>query len=83
MHGTGQLVWVLSEQQKKLELRRLAIEIATSPIDEILLDLRERLRPGVCDLLIANGYTQPIYRQGVRVAKRARIATALLRTWET
>jgi glycosyltransferase involved in cell wall biosynthesis len=39
--------------------------------------LRERLQPDRCDLLIANGYTQPLYRLGARVAKRAGIATAL------
>ena len=39
--------------------------------------LAERLRPGQCDLLIANGYTQPVYRLGARTAKRAGVATAL------
>ena len=39
--------------------------------------LRERLRSGRCDLLIANGYTQQAYREGVRIARRAGIATAL------
>jgi glycosyltransferase involved in cell wall biosynthesis len=39
--------------------------------------LAERLRPEQCDLLIANGYTQPLYRLGARVAKKAGIATAL------
>jgi glycosyltransferase involved in cell wall biosynthesis len=39
--------------------------------------LRERLRPQRCDLLIVNGYTQPVYRQGARVAKRSGTATAL------
>jgi glycosyltransferase involved in cell wall biosynthesis len=39
--------------------------------------LAERLRPGQCDLLIANGYTQPAYRQGARIARRAGVATAL------
>ena len=39
--------------------------------------LAERLRPEQCDLLIANGYTQRIYRLGARIAKRAGIATAL------
>ncbi|HSS50866.1 MAG TPA: glycosyltransferase [Thermoanaerobaculia bacterium] len=39
--------------------------------------LAERLRPERCDLLIANGYTQPLYRLGVRIARRAGIATAL------
>ncbi|HET9210258.1 MAG TPA: glycosyltransferase family 4 protein [Thermoanaerobaculia bacterium] len=39
--------------------------------------LAERLEPGRCDLLIANGYTQPLYRLGARIAKRAGVATAL------
>lgn len=39
--------------------------------------LRDRLQPGRCDLLITNGYTQPLYRLGARVAKRAGTATAL------
>jgi glycosyltransferase involved in cell wall biosynthesis len=39
--------------------------------------LAERLRPGQCDLLIANGYTQRAYRKGVRLARKAGIATAL------
>jgi len=39
--------------------------------------LEERLQPGRCDLLIANGYTQGIYRLGARTAKRAGLATAL------
>jgi glycosyltransferase involved in cell wall biosynthesis len=39
--------------------------------------LTERLRPERCDLLIANGYTQPLYRLGARIAKRAGIAIAL------
>jgi len=39
--------------------------------------LVERLTPERCDLLIANGYTQPLYRLGARIAKRAGIATAL------
>jgi glycosyltransferase involved in cell wall biosynthesis len=39
--------------------------------------LAERLRPGRCDLLIANGYTQPVYRLGARTARRAGVATAL------
>jgi glycosyltransferase involved in cell wall biosynthesis len=39
--------------------------------------LRERLRPERCDLLIANGYTQPLYRLGTRLARRAGVATAL------
>jgi glycosyltransferase involved in cell wall biosynthesis len=39
--------------------------------------LAERLRPGRCDLLIANGYTQGIYRLGARTARRAGVATAL------
>ncbi|HEV8577589.1 MAG TPA: glycosyltransferase [Thermoanaerobaculia bacterium] len=40
-------------------------------------DLLKRLRPGSCDLLIVNGYTQPVYRQGARIARKAGIATAL------
>jgi glycosyltransferase involved in cell wall biosynthesis len=39
--------------------------------------LAERLRPGKCDLVIVNGYTQPTYRLGTRVAKRAGCRTAL------
>jgi glycosyltransferase involved in cell wall biosynthesis len=39
--------------------------------------LAERLRPERCDLLIANGYTQPLYRLGTRIARRAGVATAL------
>ncbi len=39
--------------------------------------LAERLRSERCDLLIANGYTQPLYRLGARIAKRAGVATAL------
>jgi glycosyltransferase involved in cell wall biosynthesis len=39
--------------------------------------LAERLRPGQCDLLIANGYIQPLYRRAARVARKAGIATAL------
>lgn len=39
--------------------------------------LAERLRPDRCDLLIANGYTHPVYRLGTRLARRAGIATAL------
>jgi glycosyltransferase involved in cell wall biosynthesis len=39
--------------------------------------LAERLRPERCDLLIANGYTQPLYRLGARLAKKAGVATAL------
>jgi glycosyltransferase involved in cell wall biosynthesis len=39
--------------------------------------LAERLRPGKCDLLIANGYTQPLYRRAVRIARKAGVATAL------
>jgi glycosyltransferase involved in cell wall biosynthesis len=39
--------------------------------------LKERLRPERCDLLIANGYTQPLYRLGARTAKKAGVATAL------
>jgi glycosyltransferase involved in cell wall biosynthesis len=39
--------------------------------------LAERLTSERCDLLIANGYTQPLYRLGARVAKKAGVATAL------
>jgi glycosyltransferase involved in cell wall biosynthesis len=39
--------------------------------------LAERLRPGRCDLLIANGYTQRTYRLGARIARRAGVTTAL------
>jgi glycosyltransferase involved in cell wall biosynthesis len=39
--------------------------------------LGERLRPEKCDLAIINGYTQPLYRLGARVAKRAGCSTAL------
>ncbi len=39
--------------------------------------LRERLRPGHCDLLIANGYTRGIYRLGARIAREGGIPTAL------
>jgi glycosyltransferase involved in cell wall biosynthesis len=39
--------------------------------------LAERLRPGNCDLLIANGYTQPVYRLGARIARQAGVPTAL------
>jgi glycosyltransferase involved in cell wall biosynthesis len=39
--------------------------------------LRERLRPGRCDLLIANGYTRGVYRLGVRIARKAGVPTAL------
>src|SRR4051812_47930355 len=39
--------------------------------------LAERLRPQRCDLLIVNGYTQPLYRLGARLARRAGTATAL------
>jgi len=39
--------------------------------------LAERLRPEKCDLVIVNGYTQPTYRLGTRVAKRAGCRTAL------
>jgi glycosyltransferase involved in cell wall biosynthesis len=39
--------------------------------------LGSRLRPGRCDLLIANGYTQPLYRLGARIARRAGVPTAL------
>src|SRR5918992_2489715 len=46
------------------------------PRDQALW-LGEQLRPEGCDLLIINGYTQPLYRMGARLAKRAGIATAL------
>lgn len=36
--------------------------------------LAERLR---CDLVIANGYTQPLYRLGTRLAKESGVKTAL------
>jgi glycosyltransferase involved in cell wall biosynthesis len=39
--------------------------------------LAARLREDRCDLLIANGYTQPLYRLGTRLARRAGVATAL------
>jgi glycosyltransferase involved in cell wall biosynthesis len=39
--------------------------------------LTERLTSERCDLLIANGYTQPLYRLGTRIAKKAGVATAL------
>jgi glycosyltransferase involved in cell wall biosynthesis len=39
--------------------------------------LAARLNSQRCDLLIANGYTQPLYRLGARLAKRAGVATAL------
>ncbi len=39
--------------------------------------LGERLRPGRCDLLIANGYTQGTYRLGARIARRAGVPVAL------
>jgi glycosyltransferase involved in cell wall biosynthesis len=39
--------------------------------------LAERLQPGRCDLLIANGYTQGIYRLGARIARRRGVPTAL------
>jgi glycosyltransferase involved in cell wall biosynthesis len=39
--------------------------------------LAQRLRPERCDLLIANGYTQPVYRLGARIARRAGVRTAL------
>ncbi|MFL6258760.1 MAG: glycosyltransferase family 4 protein [Thermoanaerobaculia bacterium] len=39
--------------------------------------LAERLTSERCDLLIANGYTQPLYRLGTRLAKRAGVPTAL------
>jgi glycosyltransferase involved in cell wall biosynthesis len=40
-------------------------------------ELAELLRRHRCDLLIANGYTQRLYREGVRLARRAGTATAL------
>lgn len=36
-----------------------------------------RLRPEECDLLIVNGYTQPIYREAARLARRSGVRTAL------
>lgn len=39
--------------------------------------LAGRLGPERCDLVIANGYTQPLYRLGARLAKRAGTPTAL------
>jgi glycosyltransferase involved in cell wall biosynthesis len=39
--------------------------------------LAERLTSERCDLLIANGYTQPLYRLGARLARKAGVATAL------
>ncbi len=39
--------------------------------------LAERLRPERCGLVIANGYTQPLYRLGTRLAKAAGVKTAL------
>lgn len=47
------------------------------PADGAATWLRERLRPERCDLLIANGYTQPLYRLGTRLARKAGVATAL------
>ncbi len=47
------------------------------PLENADAWLAERLTSKRCDLLIANGYTQPLYRLGARVAKRAGIATAL------
>jgi glycosyltransferase involved in cell wall biosynthesis len=47
------------------------------PAEDAARWLQERLRPGRCDLLIANGYTQGIYRLGARIARRAGVATAL------
>lgn len=39
--------------------------------------LAERLNSERCDLLIVNGYTQPVYRLGARLARHAGVATAL------
>lgn len=39
--------------------------------------LRERLQPERCDLLIANGYTQAVFRLGARIAREGGIPTAL------
>jgi len=47
------------------------------PLENADAWLAERLTSERCDLLIANGYTQPLYRLGARIAKRAGIATAL------
>ena len=46
------------------------------PRDQALW-LGDQLRQERCDLLIVNGYTQPVFRLGTRLAKRAGIATAL------
>jgi glycosyltransferase involved in cell wall biosynthesis len=47
------------------------------PVENPARWLRERLQPGRCDLLIANGYTQKTYRLGARIAKRAEVPVAL------
>ncbi|HEY4594092.1 MAG TPA: glycosyltransferase family 4 protein, partial [Thermoanaerobaculia bacterium] len=47
------------------------------PPDNASAWLAERLTSERCDLLIANGYTQPLYRLGARIARRAGVATAL------
>lgn len=47
------------------------------PPEDQALWLGDQLRPERCDLLIINGYTQPVYQIGARLAKRAGIATAL------
>jgi glycosyltransferase involved in cell wall biosynthesis len=47
------------------------------PPQDQALWLGDQLRQERCDLLIANGYTQAIFRLGTRLAKRAGIATAL------
>lgn len=47
------------------------------PADRAGAWLAERIRPKRCDLLIVNGYTQPLYRLGAWTAKRAGVATAL------
>jgi glycosyltransferase involved in cell wall biosynthesis len=47
------------------------------PPDDAGRWLAERLTSERCDLLIANGYTQGIYRLGARIARKAGIATAL------
>jgi glycosyltransferase involved in cell wall biosynthesis len=47
------------------------------PADAPARWLAERLQPGRCDLLIANGYTRGVYRLGARIARSAGVPTAL------
>jgi glycosyltransferase involved in cell wall biosynthesis len=47
------------------------------PAEDAARWLAERLRPDRVDLLVANGYTRPVYRLAARLAKRAGIGTAL------